>query len=308
MPSINFPRPSTRTLIDEARRRPGFTLFDLLHAYVYGRWTHFYIALGSGRHPLARRLAPVINAIGRLLVHTASREGAVKFEDTYHGKVMPLAGARELVSVRENIALGDLEQVIPYARARDLVLNNPDHIIALDCPCRISKPDHCSPVDVCLVIGEPFASFLIEHQPDRARWITPAEAETIIKAEDERGHVHHAFFKDAMLGRFYAICNCCSCCCAALQAHRQGTPMLASSGYIAHVDEALCKSCKKCARVCVFDALTVNGKANVDPLRCMGCGVCAAQCKFDALTLVRAPEKGEPLAVQTLIAEKRLAN
>jgi hypothetical protein len=25
-------------------------------------------------------------------------------------------------------------------------------------------------------------------------------------------------YKDAMLGRFYAICNCCSCCCGAMEA------------------------------------------------------------------------------------------
>jgi tRNA (Thr-GGU) A37 N-methylase len=28
-------------------------------------------------------------------------------------------------------------------------------------------------------------------------------------------------YKDAMLGRFYAICNCCSCCCGAMQAHQK---------------------------------------------------------------------------------------
>jgi hypothetical protein len=26
------------------------------------------------------------------------------------------------------------------------------------------------------------------------------------------------YYKDAMLGRFYAICNCCACCCGAMQA------------------------------------------------------------------------------------------
>ena len=36
------------------------------------------------------------------------------------------------------------------------------------------------------------------------------------------------YYKDAMLGRFYAICNCCSCCCGAMQAHQHGTPMPAS--------------------------------------------------------------------------------
>ena len=42
----------------------GFSFFDLLHSYVYGRWTYFYIAMGTGRHPLAKRLAPLLNWIG----------------------------------------------------------------------------------------------------------------------------------------------------------------------------------------------------------------------------------------------------
>ena len=66
------------------------------------------------------------------------------------------------------------------------------------------------------------------------------EAVAILQAEQERGHVHHAFFKDAMLQRFYAICNYCSCCCGAMQAQRNGTPMLASSGYVSRVDEDAC--------------------------------------------------------------------
>ncbi len=49
------------------------------------------------------------------------------------------------------------------------------------------------------------------------------------------------YYKDAMLGRFYAICNCCSCCCGAMEAQRNGTPMIASSGYVAVVDEDLCE-------------------------------------------------------------------
>ncbi len=294
-------KPSTRALLGEARRKAGFSWFDLLHSYVYGRWTYFYIAMGTGRHPLAKRLAPLLNWIGNRIVANAGSESAVKMEDTYHGKVVPLAAARQLVTVRESIPLGDLEHIIPYALARDIVLQNPDHIAVLDCPCRAAKEHPCLPLDVCLIVGEPFASFTVEHHPERARWITSEQAEQILLEEDRRGHVHHAFFKDAMLGRFYAICNCCACCCGAMQAQRSGTPMLASSGYVAEVVEGRCTLCLQCQKACPFEAIHVNGAPVVDLERCMGCGICVGKCHKEALRLVRMESKGEPLEIQTLI-------
>jgi ferredoxin len=156
---------------------------------------------------------------------------------------------------------------------------------------------------VCLIVGEPFASLVVEHHPERSRWISQEEAAGILQAEDERGHVHHAFFKDAMLGRFYAICNCCACCCGAMQAHQRGTPMLASSGYLSHVDESLCIGCAACEEYCQFEALSVpNGTAVVDEARCMGCGVCVSKCDQGALSLERALQKGEPLEILDLMA------
>jgi ferredoxin len=227
------------------------------------------------------------------------------FADTYHGKVVPLEAATQLVTVQEEVRLGDLgEQTIPYRLARDIVLQNPDHIVALECPCRTAREEPCLPLDVCLVIGEPFASFVAGHHPRRARWIEQQEAVDILQAEDERGHVHHAFFKDAMLGRFYAICNCCSCCCGAMQAQRNGTPMLASSGYVAVVDEDLCAGCGSCTDVCQFAAISVDdGFAYIDAAACMGCGVCVAHCPQGAIDLIRDPSKGEPMEIQRLIAE-----
>ncbi|HEX7535344.1 MAG TPA: 4Fe-4S binding protein, partial [Syntrophales bacterium] len=155
----------------------------------------------------------------------------------------------------------------------------------------------------CLVVGEPFASFIVEHHPLRSRWITPEEGIDILRAEHERGHVHHAFFKDAMLNRFYAICNCCSCCCGAIQAHENGTPMIASSGYVCRVDADLCLGCEICVGSCQFGALSlVNGVAAVDVDKCMGCSVCTSKCPEGALTLIREPAKGEPLEIHKLIA------
>ena len=124
------------------------------------------------------------------------------------------------------------------------------------------------------------------------------------KRKDMLHCVH--YYKDAMLGRFYAICNCCSCCCCcgAMQAHQHGTPMLASSGYVAQVDVDLCAACGTCAEYCQFAAISLDdGFAGIDAAACMGCGVCVAHCPQEAISLVRDAAKGEPLEIQTLIAQ-----
>lgn len=309
---IPFISRSTLEFFKEARKTPGYSWFDALHGYVYGRWTHLYIGIGVGEHPWAKRYGPLLARLAGWYKRVSRRKqeqtgvpvGAAKpgFADTYHGKVMPLDSAKRLVMVKEDIRVPDLEQVIPYQRARSIVLHNPDHIVALECPCRSARPNPCLPLDVCLVVGEPFASFIIEHSPDKARWITPEEAVEILKAEDERGHVHHAFFKDAMLERFYAICNCCACCCGAMQAQRHGTPMLASSGYVAQVDAELCIGCETCQEYCQFGALSMsNYTVVVDFAACMGCGVCVDKCEQGALSLQRVAEKGIPLEIQALM-------
>lgn len=300
-----FIKPSTAAFYEEARAKADFSFFDFLHGYVYGRWTHLYIAIGTGQHPLAKKLAPLAAWVEQKITSGRPQEPdleSVSMADTYHGKTMPLAEAKKLVLINENINIPDLEQVIPYKRARSIVMKNPDHIVALDCPCRSARPNPCLPLDVCLVVGEPFASFVVDHNPGKTRWITREEAISVIDAEDARGHVHHAFFKDAMLGRFYAICNCCSCCCGAIHAHQNGTPMLASSGYVAQVDEYSCSACGTCQDNCQFGALAIGDLLmDVDLSKCMGCGVCVDKCPQEAISLKRDASKGEPLEIFALM-------
>ncbi|MDI6697137.1 MAG: 4Fe-4S binding protein [Anaerolineales bacterium] len=315
---FSFLKSSTKSFLRAARQAEGYSLGDLLHGYLYARWPYLYIAIGVGEHPISKmwrrlqqfrqrwmrllRLRQATPAVANpppsppqpaseiVITHTVA--------DGYHGKVMPLASARRLVSVREDIRRPDLEQVIPYPRARALILEHPDQIAVLDCPCRSARPNPCLPLDVCLIVGEPFVSFILEHHPSKARRITQQEATRILEEEDARGHVHHAFFKDAMLGRFYAICNCCACCCGAMQAQRNGTPMLAPSGFVCRVDELLCIGCGECAEICQFHAIYVeNGVSRVDFERCMGCGVCVNHCVQGALALEREASKGAPLEV-----------
>ncbi len=253
-------------------------------------------------------MASVIKPVWRVLTGSKKEPGAettpgkIRFAHGYHGKALPVEEARKLVRVHKSINLGDLEQVIPYNRAREIILKNPDHIVALECPCRATLKNPCLPLDVCLIIGEPFAGFILEHHPKRSRRISPGEAEDILESEHKRGHVQHAFFKEAMLDRFYAICNCCSCCCGAIKAHRNGVPMLASSGFVAGVDYENCLGCGECSRSCQFDAITMIEKRPViDTKKCMGCGVCEDQCQQECLALELDPRKCPPLEISRLM-------
>ncbi len=299
-------KPSTRAFYSEKVTDPGYSFLTRIHGYVYGRWTYFYIGVGTGRHPLTSVIKPLLRALtgNKNKSRKKPNSGKQEFANGYHGKALLIHEAKKLVKVNKSINLGDLEQVIPYTRAREVILKNPDHIVALECPCRASSANPCLPLDVCLVIGEPFAGFILEHHPKRSRKINSDEAATILEQEHKRGHVQHAFFKDAMLDRFYAICNCCSCCCGAMQAHRNGIPMLASSGFTVDINPEDCLGCGECSRSCQFRAITMNEKhPQVDWEKCMGCGICVDKCKQDCLSMKLDPRKCPPLEVSRLVEQ-----
>jgi Pyruvate/2-oxoacid:ferredoxin oxidoreductase delta subunit len=289
--------------------------WDFLHSYIYARWPYHYIAIARGDHPLVKKLTPIFQAWRKIfpkskrdaIPRPSPTQATGTSADFYHAKVMPKKLAQELVLINEPINLPDLEQVIPYVRARAIIQQNPDQILLVKCPCRMAKDDPCLPLDVCLVIGEPFASFTLQHYPSRARRISQQEACRILENEDARGRVHHAFFTEMMLGRLFAICNCCACCCTAMKSHQRGTPVLAPSGYVAKIDDSLCISCGDCNQFCQFGALGLVDESNliVQEL-CMGCGVCVNKCEQGAISLQLEPSKGIPLEIHKLMEEARV--
>jgi ferredoxin len=297
---------STRAFMQEGRKLEKYSFFDFLHGYIYARFPYLYIGLALGEHPLAEvylRLRAMQKHLAFLLgIHEKKRGMA----DTYHGKVLLPDDAHSLVRIEEDIVLRDLEHVIPYPVARDIILKNPGHIVVLECPCRAVREDPCLPLDVCLIVGEPFAGFVLEHHPGRSKPLTREQAIHVLAQERQRGHVHHAFFKDAMLGRFYAICNCCSCCCGAIQSVRSGNPMITSSGYLAYVEEQSCTGCGACLAACNFAALQdASGVTMVREDRCMGCGLCVDACPEGALRLGREASRGLPLEIERLMDDAR---
>lgn len=267
-------------------REAGFGL-SALHGYVYGRWTQRYVNFLLNSPP------------------PRSQERAEKMArwlaDHYHGKVLTHEHARAIVTLDRKIPLQDLDQIVPYPVARTLVLDGPPDVVVFECPCRHARASHCEPTQVCMVIGQPMADFMLDHHPGITRRLSPQEAVQLLEAEHQRGHVHSAWFKDAMMDRFYSICNCCKCCCGGVNTMRQGTRMMASSGYVAEIDSALCGLCGDCVAACPFDALS-DGDSGIsrDWDRCMGCGVCEVKCATGAVSLVRDERKGIPLDVRVL--------
>jgi MinD superfamily P-loop ATPase len=88
-----------------------------------------------------------------------------------------------------------------------------------------------------------------------------------------------------------------------MKTHKRGNPMLASSGYLAQVDEENCIGCTTCQEYCQFHALAIgeNETMTVDAELCMGCGVCETKCESEAIQLFLAPEKGIPLEIEKLM-------
>ncbi len=158
-------------------------------------------------------------------------------------------------------------------------------------PCEINAP-----WEVCLTFDN-VARSLSEHG-GYARLISKEEAKDVLELSYESNLVqigenvreHPAF-----------ICNCCGCCCEALQAARKFSPMqpVATTNYIPRISTDTCVGCGKCEKVCPILAISMEkpgeeeGRkkpwAKVDTEICLGCGVCARNCPTGAIKLERRP-------------------
>jgi ferredoxin len=286
---------------------------DFFHAYLYLKHlNHFmYHALkASGSTPKEPEsdLGDDVNDLLEAMVQGVGEAAASRDTSTYHGKVVQLREALQLVSQKRNISLEPPETVIPYQQARRIILENPDSISVGECACRAAAETSClgeGELDVCLFVGDPHAAFLREFNP-KFRKISQDKAVELLEDAHARGFVHCAYFKKDLGRRFFAICNCCSCCCQGMKAWNVfggAIPILAPSGYLSEISDE-CNDCGVCVDACGFDAISVDEDTQnhvVDKDKCMGCGVCEDVCVVEAINLRREPSKGDPLDLEELL-------
>ncbi|WKY46617.1 4Fe-4S dicluster domain-containing protein [Eubacteriaceae bacterium ES3] len=184
--------------------------------------------------------------------------------------------------------------ILDYEKASHIV-EEATHIGLGTCYCRhkmLHTGHSCeidAPLDVCLTFGNVARSLADNGQ--HARLIDKVEAMDVLERSyaanlvqmGENVREHPAF-----------ICNCCGCCCEALQAARKFSPMqpVATTNYIPVISEE-CIGCGKCEKVCPVLAIAMKNKqegkdiAEVDQGICLGCGICVRSCPKKAIHLER---------------------
>jgi len=287
---------------------------DFFPAYIYMKYIeHFiYHAFQSSGLPAKEPKEKLDESVDEMLkyyVQQIADTSPSTDTNIYHGKVVKLKDAIKLVTPKQDLNLSLPERVLPFKVARDVVLKSNDSIAVGTCVCRSVSENRClpPPYEVCLFVGDPFASFIAEENP-MFRKISQDEAVRILEFAHEKGFVHTAYFKKEMANRFMAICNCCSCCCVGIRMWNLlggAVPIMAPSGYVSQISDE-CNGCGDCVDACPFKAISLDGggeRAVTSLEKCMGCGVCEDICPVGAISLRREPSKGEPLDLEELMGK-----
>ena len=202
-------------------------------------------------------------------------------------RIIPVSVAVEATS--KSNRLEDVHRMVDEAKT----------VTVMPCVCREERRLHgessCNhSSQVCLLLTT-MDEIDVTKWMSVAKQITKEEAHRIVDKSEEEGLIHETLNADD--ASFYFICNCCTCCCVLLRAAKEfQSPYIATSDFVARIDQDECNSCGVCAdERCTMDAIDEDaGDYSVVAERCIGCGVCIVDCPVDAITLTRKPEANPP--------------
>ena len=185
-------------------------------------------------------------------------------------------------------------QVLDYERASEVIKTAKHRGVSM-CYCR-HKAEHVgracdAEMDICMTFNRTGES-LIRH--GFAREMEVDEGLDLLQQAQEQNLVQ---FGENIQRRVNFICNCCGCCCEALNAQRRFGLLnpIHTSNYLPEVDRELCNGCTKCVQACPVEAMGMVSAndplhpklrlAKLDEEMCLGCGVCVRNCSRDAIRL-----------------------
>ncbi len=172
---------------------------------------------------------------------------------------MPMGnGAMRVIPV-ESAIKADTRRA-PYEELSYWLTKYQNHIALAPCQCRLVRQQMGEgtgnlPEEMCLILGATAESCI---QTGKARRITKAEAEEVLKTAEKRGYMHQVSNMDGT-NKIWAICNCERNVCLALRTSQYfNTPNMSRSNYVAKVDPKECSACGQCVETCPANAVKLG--------------------------------------------------
>jgi len=175
---------------------------------LYSRYRELFL-----RYYIFQAKWTMIPLIGRVVRKVANIYGE-KVSGAY---LLSLTEACEIVDSAEGLALGP-------------------------CTCRAVFKNCDNPVNAEIMIGLT-RNIFVQERPHDYREITKREAKEILEQCHQKGLIHTII---KCQQDFYAICNCCSCCCVPLRLNKKygiGNALLRSNDLPQEMRELLPHSC-----------------------------------------------------------------